>query len=196
MGFALEHDYRVEDYTFAFCNYHDGSSNIQFLENYHPYHFFEYPRSPFRIINRIKWKFRNRGLSKAKLIENFDPTFYLPSLEGTGSIELKGFHFSSEHLVIKHREKILEILEFRREIVAPIEDRIQKARKEFSVLLGVHIRHNDFKDFYEGKYFVPIRKVSRSHSSIQGTCTRFSTSCRGSLLRRPNCSISFPSKQP
>jgi len=26
------------------------------------------------------------------------------------------------------------------------------------MLLGVHIRHNDFKDFYEGKYFVPLEK--------------------------------------
>ena len=34
---------KVDDYTLAFCNYHDGSSNIRFFENYHPFHFFEYP---------------------------------------------------------------------------------------------------------------------------------------------------------
>ncbi len=155
LGFALEHGYRVEDYTLAFCNYHDGSSNVRFFEKYHPFHFFEYPRSSFQIINRIKWKFRNRGLRKTELVENFDPTFYLSSLEKIGSIELKGFHFSSEDLVIKHREKILNILEFRRDHIAPTHDRLIETRRRSQILLGVHIRHNDFKDFYSGKYFVP-----------------------------------------
>ena len=38
---------------------------------------------------------------------------------------------------------------------------IKKARSEFSLLLGIHIRHNDFKEFYNGKYFVQLDKYSK-----------------------------------
>ena len=154
LGFALEHGYRVEDYTFAFCNYHDGSSNIQFLENYHAYHFFEYPRSPLRIINRIKWKFRNRGLRKTKLVENFDPTFDLQKLDLNCSYELKGFHFSSGGLAFKHRSQICKILRFRESETLPVQNLLNDYKKEHKVLLGLHMRQNDYKTFYDGKYFV------------------------------------------
>ena len=39
LAYVLEHGYQVEDYTLAFCNYHDGSSNIRFFENYFQFHF-------------------------------------------------------------------------------------------------------------------------------------------------------------
>ena len=29
LAYALEYGHKVEDYTLAFCNYHDGSSNIK-----------------------------------------------------------------------------------------------------------------------------------------------------------------------
>jgi hypothetical protein len=154
LAYALEHNYKVEDYTLAFCNYHDGSSNIRFFENYHPFHFFEYPRPRSRLINRVKWKFRDKNYRKSEMIENFDPSFDLKQLPPHSSYELKGFHFTAKDLVTKHREKICKILDFRSSLKSPIDAILQKARSKYSLILGVHIRENDFKDFYDGKYFV------------------------------------------
>ena len=154
LGYALEHDFGVEDYTLAFCNYHDGSSNIRFFENYHSFHFFEYPYPRSRLINRIKWKIRDKNYRKSKMIENFDPSFDLSDLPPHSSYELKGFHFSAKDLVTKHREKICQILDFRSSVKSPIETLLKKAKSKYDILLGVHIRENDFKDFYEGRYFV------------------------------------------
>jgi len=154
LAYALEHNYKVEDYTLAFCNYHDGSSNIGFFENYHSFHFFEYPRPSSRLINHIKWKFRIKNYRKSKMIENFDPSFDLIDLPTHSNYELKGFHFTAKDLVTKHREKICKILDFRSSLKRPIDSLIKEARSKYSFILGVHIRENDFKDFYEGKYFV------------------------------------------
>ena len=148
----------VEDYTLAFCNYHDGSSNIRFFENYHSFHFFEYPYPRSRLINRIKWKLRDKNYRKSKIIENFDPSFYLSDLPPHSSYELKGFHFSAKDLVTKHREKICKILDFRSSLKKPIDQLFKEARSTFSLILGVHIRENDYKDFYQGKYFVPANR--------------------------------------
>ena len=154
LAYAVEHNYKVEDYTLAFCNYHDGSSNICFFENYYPFHFFEYPRSKSRLINRLKWKFRHKNYRKCKMIENFEPSFDLSDLPPNSSYELKGFHFSAKGLVTKHREKICKILDFRSSLKRPIDSLLKKTRSKYSLILGVHIRENDFKDFYDGKYFV------------------------------------------
>ena len=162
LGFAIEHGYRVEDYTLAFCNYHDGSSNIRFFEDYHPFQFFEFPRPKFRLINRIKWKLSDRLHKRIERIENLDPTFDLQKLDTTKSYELKGFHFSSGELAFKHRSRICDILRFRNSEVLPIENLINEAKKRYDVLLGVHIRQNDYKSFYDGKYYLTPEQYLQS----------------------------------
>ena len=154
LGFAIEHGYRVEDYTLAFCNYHDGSSNIRFFEDYHLFQFFEFPRPKFRLSNRIKWKLKDRLNKRIECIENFDPTFDLQKLDTNKSYELKGFHFSSGELAFKHRSQICDILRFRKTEVLPIEKLINEAKKSYDLLLGVHLRQNDYKSFYDGKFYL------------------------------------------
>jgi hypothetical protein len=167
LAFAIENGYRVEDYTLSFCNYHDGSSNIRFFENYHSFHFFEYPRPMSRLINRIKWKFRDKNYQNSKTIENFDPSYDLTDLPPHSTYELKGFHFSAKDLVAKHKEKICQILDFSRSVKEPIDQLFKEVRKKYSLILGVHIRENDFKDFYEGKYFVPLKHYMRFIDQIK-----------------------------
>ena len=154
LGFAIEHGYRVEDFTLAFCNYHDGSSNIRFFEHHHPFQFFEFPRPKFRMSNRIKWKLKDRLNKRIECIQNFDPTFDLQKLDTNNSYELKGFHFSSGELAFKHRSQICDILRFRNSEVLPIENLINEAKKKYELLLGVHIRQNDYKSFYDGKFYL------------------------------------------
>ena len=154
LGFAIEHGYSVEDYTLAFCNYHDGSSSIRFFEDYHPFQFFECPRPKFRLSNRIKWKLKDCLKKRIECIENFDPTFDLQKLDTNKSYELKGFHFSSGQLAFKHRSKICDILRFKESEVLPIESMLNDARNRYDLLLGVHIRQNDYKSFYNGKFYL------------------------------------------
>ena len=154
LAFALEHGYRVEDYTLAFCNYHDGSSNIRFFESCHPFHFFEYPKPKFRFLNRLKWKMRLGNKIGIQKVENFDTAFDLRTLPPKCSYELKGFHFSSGNLVTKHRNEICKILRFSSSHIEPTQDLIKQARIKYSVLLGVHIRQKDFKEFHNGLFFI------------------------------------------
>jgi hypothetical protein len=162
LGFAIEHGYRVEDYTLAFCNYHDGSSNIRFFEDYHPFQFFEFPRPNFPLCNRIKWKLKDRLNKRIECIENFDPTFDLQKLDTNKSYELKGFHFSSGELAFKHRTQICDILRFINTEVLPIENLINEAKKRYDVLLGVHIRQNDYKTYYDGKFYLTPNQYLQS----------------------------------
>lgn len=162
LGFAIEHGYRVEDYTLAFCNYHDGSSNIRFFEGYHLFHFFEFPRPKFRLNNRIKWKLKDHLHNAINRIENFDPTFDLQKLDLKKSYELKGFHFSSRELAFKHRSQICDILRFKESEVLPIESMLNEAKKSYDLLLGVHIRQNDYKTFYDGKFYLTSDQYLKS----------------------------------
>lgn len=162
LGFAIEHDYRIEDYTLAFCNYHDGRSNIRFFEDYHPFQFFEFPRPKFHLSNRIKWKLKDRLHNAIDHVENFDPTFDLQKLDPHKSVELKGFHFSSGKLAFKHRSQICDILRFSKSEVVPIDPLIKKAKKRYDILLGVHIRQNDYRSFYDGKFYISPDQYLRS----------------------------------
>ena len=162
LGFAIEHGYRVEDYTLAFCNYHDGSSNIRFFEHHHPFQFFEFPRPKVRLSNRIKWKLKDRLHKRIERIENFDPTFDLQKLNTNKSYELKGFHFSSGELAFKHRSQICDNLRFRKTDFLPIEKLINEAQKRYDLLLGVHIRQNDYKSFYDGKFYLSPEQYLQS----------------------------------
>ena len=158
LAYALEFDYKVEDYTLAFCNYHDGSSNIQFFENYYTFHFFEYPCPKSRLINRIKWKFRERIYRNNKTLENFVPSFDLTELPPHSTYELKGFHFSAKELVTKHHDTICQILEFSRVLKDSVDQLLNEARSQYSLLLGVHIRAKDYREFYNGIYYVETGK--------------------------------------
>lgn len=153
LAFAFEHRYRVEDYTLSFCNYHDGSSNIRFFENFHPFHFFEYPKPKLRLINRIKWRLRLRNKVGIQMVENFETSFNLKGLSNYPKIELKGFHFCSYDLVQKYRENIVKYLTLRKKYTDPIQAQLQNFRNNHKILLGVHIRQNDFKDFYNGQFY-------------------------------------------
>lgn len=88
------------------------------------------------------------------MIENFDPSFDLKQLPQHFSYELKGFHFTAGDLIIKYRRQICQILDFKSSLKSPIDSLLKEARSKYSLILGVHIRENDFKDFYDGKYFV------------------------------------------
>jgi len=87
-------------------------------------------------------------------IENFDPTFDLKKLDTTKSYDLKGFHFSSGKLAVKHRAQICDILRFKESEVLPTENLITEAKKSYDLLLGVHVRQNDYKSFYDGKFYL------------------------------------------
>jgi len=104
--------------------------------------------------NRIKWKLKDRLNKRIECIQNFDPTFDLQKLDTNNSYELKGFHFSSGELAFKHRSQICDILRFRNSEVLPIENLINEAKKKYELLLGVHIRQNDYKSFYDGKFYL------------------------------------------
>jgi len=158
LAYALEFDYKVEDYTLAFCNYHDGSSNIRFFENYYTLHFFEYPRPKSRLINRLKWKFREKNYRNNKTVENFEPSFDLTDLPPYSNYELMGFHFTAKELVNKHQDDICKILEFSRMVKDSVNQLHKEARSQYPLLLGVHIRANDFKEFYNGRYYVETSK--------------------------------------
>jgi hypothetical protein len=162
LAYAIEHGYRVKDYTLAFCNYHDGSSNIRFFEHYHPFQFFEFPRPKFRLINRIHWKLKDHLNKRVENIENFDPTFDLQKLDTKKSYALNGFHFSSGELAIKYRSQICDILCFRNTELLPIENLINETQKIYDLLLGVHIRQNDYKRFYDGKFFLTPEQYLQS----------------------------------
>jgi len=105
----------------------------------------------------VKTKIKNKYLDAIRLLEPEElylssPEF-LNRVKQTRIILLQGWSFRDEPNLIKHSEKIkvyftpLEIHQ------SNVNNLINKIKQTCDILVGVHIRQGDYKDFAGGKYF-------------------------------------------
>lgn len=78
---------------------------------------------------------------------------FLSTLKRRQIFFLQGWQFRNEHLLSKHADRVREFFQPMAEFRADVRNLIERARSQCDVLVGVHIRHGDYRKFQGGKYF-------------------------------------------
>jgi hypothetical protein len=69
---------------------------------------------------------------------------------------LSGWEMRAPRQILNHRGCVLSKLMPRREIRAAAESTIRLSRRQIDFLIGVHIRHGDYRGWSGGKYWFPV----------------------------------------
>jgi hypothetical protein len=133
------------------------------------YLFFSYSG---RILNRLKTK--NKFL--LSVFFDWEESFVLDKAAAKYFSESKivfaqGWKFRCVELVEKHKKTIQTFFLPSPEHVKNIEKSIGEARKYCDVLVGVHIRHGDYKTFEGGKYFYSLAQYLEQMEKVQKVFT-------------------------
>jgi len=82
-------------------------------------------------------------------------------------IFLFGRFFRDYSSLDKHKEKIKRYFEPISEIRATVSATINEIRKNTHVVVGVHVRRGDYRDFAEGKYFYEVKNYFEKMVEIE-----------------------------
>lgn len=74
---------------------------------------------------------------------------------------IEGWLFRANSLVVKHRDKIIDFLKPQEMHKNNVNILIKKCKAECTVLIGVHIRREDYKTAFEGKYYYEMSDYKR-----------------------------------
>lgn len=77
-------------------------------------------------------------------------------------ILINHWNLYANHLVKKHKKSILAILNFKKEYkekAASLMDNIRRGEKN-KIIIGVHIRGGDYKNWYNGKYYYSVSQYT------------------------------------
>ena len=80
----------------------------------------------------------------------------------------RGWLFRDETSLVKHYAAIRRFFEPIPELRNNVDAFIDKARRDCDVLIGVHIRHGDYLQFLDGKYFYDTVEYARLMEKMEG----------------------------
>lgn len=80
---------------------------------------------------------------------------------------VEGWLFRANNLIVKHRDEIIAFFEPQEIYKNNVNALINKCRTECEVLIGVHIRREDYKTAFEGKYYYEMRDYKRKMQEIK-----------------------------
>jgi hypothetical protein len=92
-----------------------------------------------------------RGLTKLDL----DAADTVEALGRWPAVLLSGWDIRAHRQILSRRLAVLSKMKPRAEILAAAESGIRPLRQHFDFLIGVHIRHGDYRRFLGGKYWFP-----------------------------------------
>lgn len=123
---------------------------------------------PYLIRLSIKFKLNFTEYIFLKFVNEFD----LEDAQNFSSLNKKivfveGWLFRSKTSVIKHREKIIDFFEPKEKYQTHINTLINKCRSECTILVGVHIRREDYKTAFDGKYYYEMSDYKRKMQEIK-----------------------------
>ncbi|HVF48707.1 MAG TPA: hypothetical protein VNA19_01395 [Pyrinomonadaceae bacterium] len=95
-----------------------------------------------------------------------DPGF-LATLKPRQLVLMQGWLFRDEPAVARHAGAIREYFRPRDEFRANVAALIQRARESCDVLVGVHIRHGDYRTYKGGKYFYELETYAAQLERVQ-----------------------------
>ncbi len=120
----------------------------------------------------VKWirLTRSRSILYSRTTEAGLGTYFLPpSIEPSnelaqavleeGALFFDGWLFRNPEGIQKYREQILSRVKPRREIESLVQRDIESIRKVYPVVIGVHIRQGDYREFKNGRFFIHQSRI-------------------------------------
>lgn len=159
-------EYGVSIYNPSFCDYSNlfestsrnqliyYSSNLDKKDR--SYNFNKWQPTFYKIVN-IWARFINRlqmgnFIFKTYILEE-DESLAIDYFKFHSRINfVLGWRYNAKSLVVKHRKKILQFLEFKKEIKDNVDCFLKKIDDNYTII-GIHIRRGDYKTFEGGKYY-------------------------------------------
>lgn len=87
-----------------------------------------------------------------------DSQYFLKSCEHHKFLFIQGFRFRYETGLLKHADKVREFFKPEAQHQNNIDNLIKNVKKSCQILVGIHIRHGDYKDFKGGKNFFAVEQ--------------------------------------
>lgn len=84
---------------------------------------------------------------------DLDSPEFLALAARPGLLFAKGWRFRARRSFARHADAIREALTPRAKYRIPAQGCVEQARKDATILVGVHIRHGDYRAFQGGRYF-------------------------------------------
>jgi hypothetical protein len=84
----------------------------------------------------------------------------LTRLRGARTVFFYGWNFRSPELVRRHAEKIRAYFQPVEEIAAASRAAVARMRVQAEIVVGVHIRHGDYRTWKDGQYFYPAEQYA------------------------------------
>ncbi len=79
--------------------------------------------------------------------------------EGNSSIYFDGWLFRNPKGIIDYRSEIIEHLKPRAQIRKGVREIMSPLRHQFALVIGIHIRQGDYKEFKGGRFFIEQQRV-------------------------------------
>ena len=138
----------------------------------------------WRLTNSLAYRSPNNRfwqvirVSEDEIFDLADPKF-VAAAKVKWLIFVQGWLFRDEPRLQKHAEAIRKFFEPAGAIVHKVKSHIDKIRDECEVLVGVHIRQGDYRNFEGGRYFYESRDYARMMKEMEGL---FPNKCVGFLI--------------
>jgi len=96
-----------------------------------------------------------------------DKREFLDMADRTAILFVQGWLFRERSHFIKHADAIRAYFEPLEVFQHNVETLIKRAHRNCDVLVGVHIRHGDYKRFLNGKYFYEVQEYARVMERVE-----------------------------
>ncbi|MDR3456736.1 MAG: hypothetical protein P4N60_04780 [Verrucomicrobiae bacterium] len=93
-------------------------------------------------------------------VTRLDDPRLLSQLAGARTVFFYGWSFRSPELVQRHAETIRAYFQPVEAIAAASREAVARMRAQAEVLVGVHIRHGDYRTWKNGQYFYPVEQYA------------------------------------
>lgn len=118
---------------------------------------------------------RIRRHMPGRRVTDLDAFAHDSGLESVRVLALPGFHLHGPSLVAKHRESLLPWLKPHPDYHDRIETPLAKLRSRHRRVIGVHVRHEDYRTWQGGRFYYPLETYRRWMQALAAETTEAST---------------------
>ena len=95
-------------------------------------------------------------VARARNEQHLDLRQVVEAAQGRSTLLLQGYHFRHAPWALRHASTLREFLRLRSDLAAPGSAVITSLRQQAPVVVGVHLRHGDYRHHLGGRFFWPV----------------------------------------
>ncbi len=117
------------------------------------------------VLKRVQRRLRLPGIEVLDIgwLErcDLDSAEFIDRARGRAALVLKGWQFRASASFERHRDAILAALALREDLAAVGRALVARLRAESDVVIGIHMRHGDYRHFLDGRFFFDADRYAR-----------------------------------